>query len=140
MPRQTLIVLGIPEIDRKLRRLPGVVQKKVARKAMRNGIKVVAADVKRNVPVDTGLTKANVKVRAVKKRKRGEIEIEVKISGDPGLYRRYAGGTKTAFYPALVEYKHSHFMRRSFVSAGPTARQVAIDEIKIGVEEEVKKL
>lgn len=138
MPKGTVIIIGIPAIDRRLKRLPGVVQKKIVRKAMRVGMKLMASEVKSQVPVDTGLTKANVKVRAVKKRKRGQIEIEVKIGGDPGLYKTSAAGEKV-FYPAIVEYKHNPFMRRSFTAKGEAARQVAVAAIVQGIEIEASK-
>jgi HK97 gp10 family phage protein len=135
--KSAIIVTGIPQIDRRLKTLAPRIQKKVVRKAIRDGIKVVASEVKTQVPVDTGLTKANVKVRAVKKKKRGVIEIEVKIGGDPGLYRKTAKGT--VFYPAIVEYKKNPFMRRSFVAKAEPARQKAITEILEGVEREASK-
>ena len=99
-----------------LKKLPGVVQKKVLRKSMRAGMKLIASEVKSQVPVDTGLTKANVKTRAVKKKRRGDIEIEVKIGGDPGLYKTSGKTGVKVFYPAIVEYKHNPFMRRSFIA------------------------
>jgi len=133
-----LIVTGIPEIDRRLKMLPGRIQKKVLRQSMRKGMKVMASEVKRQVPFASGLTRKNVKVRAVKKRKRGQIEIEVKISGDPGLYRTMKSGEKV-FYPAIVEYKHNPFMRRSFTARGEAARQVTIAAIAQGVEIEASK-
>jgi HK97 gp10 family phage protein len=129
-----IIVLGIPAIDRKLAKIPGIVQRKIARKAMRDGMKVMADEVRRQAPVDTGLTKANVKVRAAKKRRRGDIEIDVKISGNPGLYKTYAGGTKQVFYPAAVTFGNSTtranpFMQRSFASRGNDCKNITIAEI-----------
>ena len=52
--------------------------------------------------------------------------------------------TKRYFYPAGVEYGTSKqaanpFMRRAFESKGPVARQITIEAIKQGVEEEVAK-
>ena len=134
-----VIITGIKQIDKKLMRLPPVAQKKVARKAMRDGIKVIAAEVKDQVPVDRGITRANVKVRAVKTRKRGSIEIEVRIAADPQLVKIGAGG-KRVFYPAVVEYGDQDtaanpFMRRSYESKGESARQVTMAAIVRGIEE-----
>ncbi len=121
--KQTVIITGIKEIDRRLKTLAPRIQNKVVRQAIRKGIKIIAADVEANTPVKYGWTKANVKVRAVKKRKRGDIEIETNIGGkDDRLYKIQKDGSKV-FYPAIVEYKYNPFMRRSFDNkkrCGPT--------------------
>jgi HK97 gp10 family phage protein len=142
--KTTVIVTGIRDIDRKLKRLPGAVQKKVVRKAMRAGLKVQAAEVKSQVPVDTGLTKSAVKVRAVKRRKRGTIEQEVMISGKvAGLVKTSKSGNR-AFYPAIVEYGSSAhppnpFMRRAYESKGEAARQTTMQVLRDGIESETAK-
>lgn len=133
-----VIVTGIKQIDRKLRTLEPRVQKKVVRQAIRKGLKLIQSDVKANAPVKYGITKANVQTRAVKKRQRGNIEIEVKIGGnDDRLYKIQADGTKV-FYPAIVEYKHDPFMRRSFDNKGEAARQVTLQALMQGIMKEVR--
>jgi hypothetical protein len=139
MKKPFLIITGISDIDRRLRTLEPRIQKKVARKALRNGIKIMTAEVKSQVPVKSGLTKANVKTRAAKRKKRGIIEIETTIRSIPGLKKVYRGGQATVFYPAVVEYKHDAFMRRSFVAKGPIVRQKAIDELRSGAILEATK-
>jgi HK97 gp10 family phage protein len=141
----SVVVTGIKDIDRKLKFLPGRIQKKVLRQAMREGLKVMAAEVKAQVPVDTGLTKKNVRVRAVKKKRRDEIQLEVRVGGDEELYKTSAKTGTTVFYPALVEYGRKNvppnpFMRRAFEAKGEIARQVTIDEIRAGVESEASKI
>jgi len=143
--KQSIIITGIPQIDRRLKQLEPKIQKKVIRKSMRDGMKLVATEVKGQVPIETGLTKSNVLTRAVKKKKRGSIEIEVRIAGgNTGLVKTY-GGDKRAFYPAIVEYGRqgvapNPFMRRSFAAKGEAARQVTIQSILTGVEEAVRSL
>jgi Bacteriophage HK97-gp10, putative tail-component len=138
--RGAIVVIGIPEIDRKLRLLEPRVQKRVVRQAMRTGLKIIKREVESQVPVDTGLTKRNVKLRAVKKKKRGTIELEVLISGkETGLTVHPRHG-KPVFYPAVVEYKHNPFMRRSYTAKGEQARLVTIEALKRGVDDQVRAL
>lgn len=144
MAAKTVVITGIGSIDRKLKRLEPRVQKKVVRQSMRKGLKVVQAEVKVQVPVRTGLTKSAVAVRANKSRKRGTISLAVRISAKkPGLVK-YAKGRRF-FTPAIVEYGRlgvapNPFMRRSYEGAGRSARDVALDEIRTGVNREVKTL
>ena len=88
----------------------------------------------------TGMTEKNVKVRAVKKRKRGRIELEVRVEAVEGETKKTSATTaETVFYPAVVEYGRENeppnpFMRRAFTEAGESARQTTIQDIKAGVE------
>ncbi len=144
MPSTRVIITGLNKIDRKLKQLPYRVQGKVVRPAMRAGLKVMSAAVKAEVPVLSGATKAGVKVRAVKRRKRGSIELEVVIKADDRLKKTSPGG-KTVFYPAIVEYGRrgvppDPFMHRAFTAKGESARKVTIRALKSGVDREVKAL
>lgn len=136
MPKMFVVITGIKEIDRKLKRLEPKVQKKVLRQSMRSGLKVMAAEVKSQVPVETGLTRSAVKVKAVKRKKRGSIELEVAVGSKPGLTKQSGG--KPVFYPAVVEYKHDPFMRRSFTAKGEEARQTTMRLLRDGIEREAK--
>ena len=77
--KTTVIVTGIPAIDKRLRTLPLRIQKKVVGQSMRAGLKGVAAEVKSQVPVDTGLTRSQVKTRVVKRKRRDVVELEVTL-------------------------------------------------------------
>lgn len=140
--KQAIIITGVKAIDRKLKSLEPRVQKKVVRKSMRAGLKLLAAEVKTQIPVLSGLARSAVKVRAVKKRKRGSIELEVTIdSKTPGLIKP---GSKPAFYPALIEYGDRDtppdpFMRRSYEAKSEGARQVTLSSLLKGTMEEASK-
>lgn len=141
---QFLVITGVRAIDRRLRRLAPAVQKKIVRKAMRDGLKIVAAEVKSQAPVDTGTTRSNVKVRAVKRRRRGSIELEVRIAATDETKRTSATTGKTVFYPAVVEYGHEGvppdpFMRGAFEARGEEARQVTLGALLRGVEQEASR-
>ena len=106
---------------------------------MRKGLKIVASEVKMTAPVDTGLTRSAVEVRAVRQKRRDRVSLEVRISGKTqGLIVHPKSG-KPVFYPAVVEYKHNPFMRRAFDATATTARNVTIQAIRLGVEIEVSK-
>lgn len=145
-----VVVTGLAKIDKKLARLPFRVQGKVVRQSMRAGMKVMAAAVKAEVPVDTGLTRANVKVRATPKKriKKGQrsstISMEVVVEANPGLVKHTKGG-KRYFYPAVVEYgARNHpanpFGHRAFSRRGEAARQRTIATLKDGTNREIKAL
>lgn len=137
------VVTGKAKIDRVLHTFPLRVQKNVVGQSMRAGMKVMQRSVKQEVPVDTGLTKSMVKVRAGLKRKRSEVSIDVRIDADKGLKKTSKRTGKTVFYPAVVEYGHKNippnpFMRRAFLRDGDRARKVTIAALKAGVEREAK--
>ncbi len=138
-----VVITGIKSIDRKLRKLPAKVQKKVVRQSMRAGLKLVAQEMKAQVPVASGLTKANVKVRALKKRKRNRIALEVRIGAAEGLIAHWASGMPF-FYPAGIEYgdrehQPNPFGRRTYQAKGEAAKQVTMTRMLEGVEREASK-
>ena len=95
--KATLRLEGGKALERKLKTLPTRVRNKVVRTALRDGAKIVQAETKSLAPVQTGLLKKSLKVRAMK-RKKGRIGINVQMgAGD------YKGET---FYGAFVEYGH----------------------------------
>lgn len=138
--KTTVIITGVSAIDRRMKLLPLKVQKKVLRPAMRDGLKLVAAEVRMQAPVETGRTKGAVQVRALRQRRRDSVSLEVRISGKiPGLIKQ--GQSEPVFYPAVVEYGRKDmppnpFMRRSYEAKGEAARQLAIQRIREGVERE----
>jgi Bacteriophage HK97-gp10, putative tail-component len=137
MPTRAVIVTGVRDIDRKLKSLLPRLERKVIRQGMRAGLKLMAAEVKAQSPVETGATRRNVKVRSLRRR-RNTISMEVRIKAVDELKRTSAKTGKTVFYPAIVEYKRRHFMRRSFDAKKEAARKLTITTIRAGVEREIK--
>lgn len=146
--KAAFVVTGIGKIDRKLRKLPAVVGKKVVRKSMRAGMKVIKSAVESEVPVDTGLTRSAVKLKA-HKRSRNKIGIDVRIDASTEGLKKTSSKGKTVFYPAIVEYGRKKgkkplppnpFMRRAFTAKGETARQITLKQLRDGIEEEAGKL
>lgn len=142
--RLAVVVTGLKEIDRKLARLAPAVQRRVVRRSMRAGLKAVAAAVKAEAPVDTGTMKAAVKVRAVRSRRRGSIQLEVRIEATDALKRTSSKTGRTVFYPALVQYGDERrppdpFMTRAFTSTAETARHDTLRELRRGIEIEAAR-
>ena len=139
--KTTVIVTGISDIDKRLKTLPLRIQKKVVSQSMRAGLAGVKSEVQSQVPVKSGLTRSQVKIRAVKRKRRDIIELEVRIGGGEsgeGLIKTTKSGKRT-FYPAVVEYKHDPFMRRAFEASGDAARGVTIQLLRDGVEREAER-
>lgn len=139
-----LYITGIKRIDRALKLLPMKVQKKIIRPAIRDGLKLVKAEMEVQVPRDTGLTGRNIKIKAVKKRKVGRIAMLVQVSAKaPGLVKTTKAG-KRHFYPADEEYGNrdhppNPFGRRSYIGAGPSARDLTMQKILDGTLREASK-
>jgi hypothetical protein len=138
MSNKLVVVTGIAKIDRRLKTLLPRLQKKVIRQGMRKGLKLIQADAKARWGRETGETIRNIRVRAVKGRKRGSISLEARIKTSDKLVKVSATGKRT-FYPAVVEYKKKHWFKQTYDSKKGAARQVAIAEIAAGIEREASK-
>jgi len=126
-----IIITGVKEIDRRLKTLEQRVQKKVLRQAMRSGMKLVLADARARVPVLSGLTKENLKLRAMK-RSRSRQGLLVQVKSAEGLTKTTKAGQKF-FYPAIVEHMPGHaFMRPAYDNKGPEARDTTMHELLEG--------
>ena len=133
---KSIIITGVKEIDRKLGRLPAAVQRKVLRRAMREGLKVVASATREDSPVLTGATRRNVKVRAVRKKRRGTIALEVRIEAVDQLKRESKKTGKTAFYPAIVEADR-HWMVGVYLRTAEIAKRTTMALLLRGTLDEV---
>lgn len=135
MPKAGIVITGIKDVDKRLKRLEPKIQKKVIRQAMRGGLKTLAALLRSEAPVDTGATKAGIKVRAVKSRRRGTIAMEVRIQESPETKRTSGKTGETVWYPAILEHL-THWMARVFDNHGERVRQETLDRLRKGIEDE----
>lgn len=118
-------MLGDKELKRQFDSLGRKMQKKFLRKALRAGGKAVQVQWKANVPVDTGAYKTGIRVRAMKRSRRG---VGINVSSPPrsviakihgkkaeraffrgdirGAFRHESKGAATDewYYPAVQEY------------------------------------
>lgn len=95
--KATIKLQGGKALEKKLKELPKGIRNKVIRQSLRAGAKIVHTETKAQAPVDSGLLKSALKVRAAKRsRKRIAVNVQTK-DGD------YKGET---FYGAFVTYGH----------------------------------
>jgi len=104
-------LIGDKELQRKFKTLVGKVQKKIARKAIRAGAKIVLADAKNRAPVLSGKLKKSLKVKAIK-RSRSTIGVLVQTGTREKL--NIPEGSKY-YYPAAVEYGHGGVAAKPFL-------------------------
>ncbi len=138
-----VVITGIQDIDRKLKTLEPRLQKKVLRQSMRAGMKIIQSEMMAQAPVDTGLMRSKVEVRALKSKGRHKIAIEARIGADEKFVVITKSG-KRYFYPAAVEYGTrdliaNPFGRRAYEAKADVARAKTVFDIKVGVEREVSK-
>lgn len=156
-----VVVTGVKEIDRRLRRLEPRVGKKVIRQAIRKALRPVLAAAKANAPVESGALRRSIKIRAVKSklRRKGVVGLDVRV--DRKTFRRESSkaakssaGDKPAgggpesdgdWYAAVVEFGDSThaghpFMGPAYASAGPATREIAMKLIRDGVEHQARLL
>jgi len=129
-------ITGVDKIVRKLKSVEPSIQQKALRKATRAGAKVIQAEAKALVPVDTGALKDAIKVKAGK-RKKGRISTLVQVGqGD------FKGDT---FYGGMIEFGTSKmparpFMTPAYESKGEEARDAAIDALNRALDQILRKM
>ena len=126
-------IQGLRELDAALAELPNRVAKRVAGNAVRAGARVIAADARQRVPVDTGELKRSITVRAGKRKRRGVLTALV------GFLR------PTSRYAHLVEFGTSHssgkpLMRPALDGSGAQAVEKVKENLRAGIEREAAKL
>ncbi len=89
---------GFDSVRAKLDTLGKNEARKIARKALRRGGKVVQREVMSLAPVKSGMLKRNIKVRAVKSKKKGAARIQV------GMAKKFFTGP--FFYAGMVVFGH----------------------------------
>jgi HK97 gp10 family phage protein len=150
------VVQGAKDLVAKLAALERKVASKLERQGTRAGTKVFADEIKNNVPVDSGLLRSAITVRALK-RKKGRVGYRVTINtqGKAGRTKaakakRAAGGFFTTskagkkhFYPAVIEYGAENRpaqapMRKSFDRKKDAALDKVITSIRDGIRDATK--
>lgn len=109
----SVVVTGVPEVDRAMAQFEAKVQKKYARTALNNAIKFVETKYKELVPVETGAMRDATKRRTPKAKRRGDIGRSLIIDRDRLFKLRTArsgrppgsrqGEDGPFFYPAVIE-------------------------------------
>lgn len=131
-------IVGDKKLQAKLRRLDLKVQRKIVRKALRDAAKPVLADAKARAPVDTGLLKRSLQVRAATRQRRGTFGVFIQTKGRDFFNIQ---GDDPYFYPAIVEFgslKHA-LPARSYLRAAVDAnRSATIFRIRTEIAGQIK--
>lgn len=128
---------GFGQLHRKLDRLEAKTGKKVVRRALRTGAKLIHAEAKALVPVDEGELKRTLKVRAAKTSRRSK-SFGVAVITDASAFE-----VPDAAHHAAVEYGTADaaaqpYMRPAFDNKKAQALGVVTAEIKRGVLAEAR--
>ena len=121
---------GARELYEALSEMEPRLAKKVLRTALRNAARPILAAAKANAPYQTGATRSQLKLRAMK-RKKGRVGVIVQTG--EGAYKG------DVFYASFAEWGTRHqpakpFMRPAFDTNAVTSIGIASAEIRVGVE------
>lgn len=131
-----ITLTGAEDLIKKLERLEAKTAKKIGRKALRAGAKIVKTEMKSSAPVDQeAALPQSVKIKAGK-RSRKRISIEVGIGDD-----KFKGDK---YYATFVELGTSEqppqdFMGSSAERVASKVGNVVAKELATGIEREAKK-
>lgn len=161
----TVSLTGLPELDRKFRRLPKRVQSKVLRKALDSGLQAELRQAKANALSMVGgpmgsLLEAALEIGKPKRNKKGEITrrtqfakssntIFVEQTKGPSLdskTNKWASSRRN-YIPAAIEFGHGSdkekaaipFMRKAFETTKQTVIRATLLTLRAGVENEARK-
>jgi HK97 gp10 family phage protein len=143
----TIDLKGPDAIKRAFAELPPRLARKVIRRGLRAGAKIVRADAQAHAPVDTGLTRKAIKVRSGRGRKKGLITMGVVIGqGDYrgetfyGAFQEFGwkAGERGSEHRRQVEGKH--FMGHALAEKEGPAKAAIAEVISDGIEREAEGL
>ena len=128
-------VTGMDVVDRKLSSFDDKVQKKLIRKALRNGAKLIAGTAKSAAPKDGGLLKTSIKPKAAKRSRKTAHQVTVRVVSGMSTHRG-------EFYPGgFIEYGTQYQPAQPFMRpAAKQQRQAVINLFRKDVAEAVKEL
>lgn len=134
-------VQGLREVSLRLRRLPEAVRRKHANKALRAGMRPVAAAARRNVPVATGLVRKNIRTRTVPLRQLtngATVQLGVKSN------RSGRGSGTDAYYWRFLELgtvniERREFLQRAFEANKYKAAELIRRHLSRGIQTEARK-
>jgi HK97 gp10 family phage protein len=129
--RAKIVITGVKALDKRLKELGPKLANKIARKALREEMKPLKADVVSNTPKDTGALARSTKLQAMK-RSRSRIGVEVVM---------FDGTDDDRFVAAFVELGTSTtpgagMMRHAYDANKDAVRDGILDRIRQGIEQE----
>ena len=112
----TMQIAGLRELHRKLKQLEGKLAKKALRKGLRGGAKDVQAAAKALAPTDSGDLAANIKVRTAKLGRGGRGMVGVSVQSTAASFGRY-------FYPPHIEFGTDEVEAQSYMRRAADERR-----------------
>jgi len=139
---EILTVTGLRELEEALKRLPEAVAKKVLRKSVRAGAKLVVDEARANVPVDTGLTRRAIAARGGRSRYANSV-INVGVLSSGAKARRYIKikGVKVdvPYYWKYLEFGTKNAPAQPFLRPAFEAQKTAaVEAIKQALAENLE--
>lgn len=146
----SMTLSGDKALERKLRKLPNTVAKKVVRSAVRKGAKPILAAAKANAAGMVGgqmgsLLRRFLTIRAFRRQRRGSygVRVDVNEKGDEYFIDVSKSG-KRNWIPAAIEYGHDNapaipFMRSAMDRTKEQAIEVTKRELRNGIEQAGKR-
>lgn len=130
--RGVMSIRGGEELAAALEALGPTMEKKILRSAMREAAKPMLADAKRRAPVLTGQLRKSLKIRAMKRRSKGQVGVV--ISTAKGFFKG------DEFYGAFHEFGTKRmparpFIRPAFEANKAQSIRIVGEAIKIGLED-----
>lgn len=133
-------LVGDKALQRKLKSLDFALQKKILRKALRAGAKPVRDAARTNAPVREGKIKKSIKVRAMKRSRKGiGVLVAVGTRQELGIseedFYNYAVGTELGTSKAAAQ----PYLRPALDSKSSEALKIIAREIDAGIKSEARK-
>lgn len=127
-------LIGGEQLAKKLERMSRGEQGKVIRPALRDGAKIIAAEIKQRTPVASGrLKRGGIKVRAAKRSRKRLAGI---TTNTPTREQLDIPAKNPVYYPAIVEDMPGHSWIRAAARAKESQAQQAMrDRVRRGVLE-----
>lgn len=130
--RGEFIISGGEALAAALAEIPKAMEKKILARAMRDAAKPMLDDAKRLAPVLTGQLRKSIKIRSIKRNRKGRVGVV--ISTEKGFFK---GET---FYGAFLEFGTKKlparpFIRPAFEANKARSAKIAGEAIKLGLED-----
>ena len=126
---------GVEKLLKSLKQFPQNIQKNIINGAIRAGAKVIADEVKKNTPTDTGNLKKSIGI--IKRRSKDKTKVRFSVTPRKG-------GKNDGFYGHMIEFGTSKmaaqpFMRPAFESQDNQSIEAAKEYLAKRIDKEVIK-
>lgn len=131
----SLSVRGEKKIMRQLKKLPVKIRRKVLRKASREAMKPVLKAARNNAPKQSGALKKAIKLRALKRNRRGLVGVKVAVGKDWFQGDQFYGAFQEFGYKGI---EGKHFVENAYDTHGEGAKRRFMDLVPKQIEKAMK--